>query len=278
MRSLAPRRRKEGCPSDLELDELLSGDLAGHAREADLRHHLDGCAICGPRLAARQADPTLAPDPLVFRPLLSSPGATAAAAAATRRARARRRWIGLGGAVGSAAVAGLVLWGHRSGSPDETSAEGADRTKGGLALTVHVKRTPANGGTPTVEAVNGEGPLRAGEEMRFTVAAARPGFAVVLGLDGAPSVTIYVPAAGSTARPTPVEATGPVTLPGSVIADETGGFERIVAVVCPTETPPETLKERARAALAMAGGRPEAVGSLGTGCAESSVLLRKSAP
>jgi hypothetical protein len=263
MRSIAARRRKEGCPSDLDLDEMLSGDLAGLARETELGRHIDSCAICGPRLAARQADSTLVPDPLVFRPLLSS-------LAATTRGRARRRWIGLGGAVGSAAVAGLVLWGH--------GADRADRTKGALALTVHVKRASANGGTPTVEAVNGEGSLRAGEEMRFTVAAARPGFTVVLGLDGAPSVTIYVPAAGSTARPIPVEATRPVTLPGSVIADETLGFERIVAVVCPTETSPETLRERARAALAKAGGRPEAVGSLGTGCVESSVLLRKTAP
>ena len=273
MTSVAPRRRKEGCPSDLDLDEMLAGDLAGHAREADLRRHIDSCAICGPRMAARQADSTLVPDPLVFRPLLSS-----LAASTTTRVRARRRWIGLGGAVASAAVAGLVLWSHRGTSPDETSVEGADRTKGALALTVHVKRASAKDGTPSVEAVNGEGTLRAGEEMRFTVAAARPGFAVVLGLDGAPSVTIYVPAEGSTARPTPVEATRPVTLPGSVIVDETSGFERVVALVCPTETSPESLRERARAALAKAGGRPEAVASLGTDCLESSVLLRKSAP
>jgi hypothetical protein len=271
MTSVAARRRKEGCPSDLDLDEMLSGDLAGLPRETDLRRHIDNCAICGPRLAARQAEPTLAPDPLVFRPLLAS-------LAATTRVRARRRWMGLGGAFGSAAVAGLVLWGHRAGSPDQTSVDRVDRTKGALALTVHVKRAPAAGRTLTVEAVNGEGPLRAGEEMRFTVAAARPGFAVVLGLDGAPSVTIYVPAAGSAARPTPIEATRPVTLPGSVIADETPGFERIVAIVCPTETSPETLREKAQAALATAGGRPEAVTSLGTGCVESSVLLRKTAP
>jgi hypothetical protein len=271
MTSNAAGRRKEGCPSDLDLDEMASGDLAGLAREAELRRHIDSCAICGPRLTARQADPALAPDPLVFRPLLSS-------LAATARVRARRRWMGLGGAFGSAAVAGLVLWGHRASAPDESAVDRVDRTKGALALTVHVKRAAANGRTPTVEAVNGEGALRAGEEMRFTVAASRPGFAVVLGLDGTPSVTIYVPAAGATARPTPVEATRPVTLPGSVIADETSGFERIVAVVCPTETSPDSLREEARAALARAGGRPEAVASLGTGCVESSVLLRKTAP
>ena len=271
MTSVVARRRKEGCPSDLDLDEMLSGDLTGLPREADLRRHIDGCAICGPRLAARQADPAVAPDPLVFRPQLSS-------LAATGRVTARRRWMGLGGAIGSAAVAGLVLWGHRLNSPDETSVDRADRTKGALALTVHIKRAAANGWPPAVEAVNAEGALRAGEEMRFTVAAARPGFAVVLGLDGAPSVTIYVPPAGSTAQPTPVEATRPVTLPGSVIADETLGFERIVAIVCPTETSPDTLKEKARAALATAGGHPEAVASLGTGCVESSVLLHKTAP
>jgi hypothetical protein len=268
MTSVVARRRKEGCPSDLDLDEMLSGDLAGVAREANLRRHIEHCAICGPRLAARQSDPTLAPDPLVLRPLLAS-------MAATTRLRARRRWIGLGSAFGSAAVAGLVLWGHRAAPPDEASV---DRNKGALTLTVHVKHASADGRTAAVETVNGEGPLRAGEEMRFTVTAARPGFAVVLGLDGAPSVTIYVPAAGRAERPTPVEPTRPVTLPGSVIADETLGFERIVAVVCPTETSPEILRDKARAALATAGGRPEAVASLGTGCIESSVLLKKTAP
>ncbi len=268
MTSIAARRRKEGCPSDLDLDEMLSGDLVGLARGVDLRRHVHSCAICGSRLAARQAEPTLAPNPMVFRPLLSS-------LAVTTRLRARRRWVGLAGAFGSAAVAGLVLWGHRAGSPDETSGS---RDKGALTLTVHVKRASADGRTATVEAVNGEGTLRAGEEMRFTVASARPGFAVVLGLDAAPSVTIYAPAARSAARPMPIEGTRLVTLPGSVIADETLGFERIVAVVCPTEPSPETLREKAQAALATAGGRPESVTSLGTGCVESSVLLRKTAP
>jgi hypothetical protein len=50
-----------------------------------------------------------------------------------------------------------------------------------------------------------------------------------------------------------------------------------VAVVCPAETPPETLRRQAEAALALAKGRPEDVASLGTGCLETSVLLRKEA-
>lgn len=261
-------KRKAGCLSSLDLDELLSGDLAGRAREVELRRHIDGCTICEPRLAARQAEPALSPDPLVFRPLLSS-------LAASRRGRARRRWLGLAGALGSAAVAGVMVGSHRSGGHVETSG---DRTKGALIFTVHVKSAPANGQPSTVAVVSAEGTLRAGDEMRFTVTAAQPGFAAVLGLDGIPSVTTYVPVAGAAVPSAPIDATGPVTLPGSVIADDTMGFERIVAVVCPTMTSPEALREKARAALGRAGGRPEAVASLGTGCSESSVLLHKTAP
>lgn len=261
-------RRKKGCLSNLDLDELLSGDLAGRAREAELRLHIDGCTICGPRLAARQAEPALSPDPLVFRPLLSS-------LAASRRGRVRRRWLGLAGALGTAAVAGVIVWGHRSGGPAENSG---DRTKGALILTIHVKSPPANGQPSAVAVVRAEGTLRAGDEMRFTLTAAQPGFAAILGLDGTPLVTTYVPVAGAVVRPVPIDARGPVTLPGSVIADDTLGFERIVAVVCPTVTSPEALREKARAALERVGGRPEAVASLGTGCSESSVLLHKTAP
>jgi len=260
-------RREKSCPSNLELDELLSGDLAGRAREAELRRHIDGCVICGPRLAARRAEPALSPDPLVFRPLLSS-------LAASRRRRAWRHWLGVAGALGSTAVAGAILWGHRSGGPAETSD---NRTKGALILTVHVQSAPANGQPSTVTVVSAEGTLRAGDQMRFTLTAAQPGFAAVLGLDGAPSVTTYVPAAGA-ATPPPIDATGPVTLPGSVIADDTSGFERIVAIVCPRMTSLAALQEKARAALGRAGGRPEVVVSLGTGCSESSVLLHKTAP
>ena len=66
-----------------------------------------------------------------------------------------------------------------------------------------------------------------------------------------------------------------VTLPGSVLADDTAGFERVVAVVCDKETPPETLRRQAVTALTLASGRPERVTSLGTGCLETSVLFRK---
>ena len=40
------RRRAAGCLSDLELDELNAGDLAGDGRERRVRDHLAGCADC----------------------------------------------------------------------------------------------------------------------------------------------------------------------------------------------------------------------------------------
>lgn len=256
-------QRKPGCPSNLDLDELLAGDLVGQPRERLVRGHVEQCASCEQRLTTRRADPALAPDPQLLRPLLSQ------TAAAHRRKR-RRHMTGVGAAIGVAAVASLVLWAHRQGSNEQSDG---NRTKGALALTVFVKR--ANSGSqPVIDQVIGQGALHGGDEMRFSVTAARPGFLAVFGLDEAPSVTTYVPAPGAS-RPAHIAATGPVTLPGSVIADETAGAERIVAIVCPTETAPDELKRKAEAALAAAGNHPEKVSTLGSGCQEGSVLLHK---
>jgi hypothetical protein len=270
--SASLRQRPVGCPSSLELDEILAGDLAGTADELRLRCHVDSCLSCRERMSALQAEPLLAPDPRLFGPLMLSH--TAQARTRTRR----RRAMGLSAAAfGGAAAALLLFFFQRAPGPRDDEAAG-DRTKGSAALTIQVKR--AEGGTrlaETIERVDGEGRLRAGEEMRFTVATARPGYAVVLGLDAMPSVTTYVPAVGSAQRPVHVEPPGPVTLPGSVIADETAGFERVVAIICPSEVPLAALRQKAEAALALAQGRPDGVASLGTGCVETSVLLRKEA-
>jgi hypothetical protein len=289
--TLAPaHRRKAGCPSDLDLDEILSGDLAGDAREAILQKHIEHCATCSQRLERRQADPVLAPDRLAWRPVLSSlanPVATQDSASGYTHASARAagipsapvttgryRVLGLSGAGALAAAAAITLLisSHRVRPTDEASSS---RTKGALALTVHIRHPSTSGSPPTLESVNGAGKLRAGDEFRFSIVTAQPGFAVILGLDAVPSVTCYVPVVGGLAAPIPVNATRSVILPGSVIADETPGFERIVAVVCPTAIPPESLRQKAEAALSRAGGLPEAVAALGTSCLESSVLLRK---
>jgi hypothetical protein len=233
--------RPPGCASDLELDELANGDVAGQPKEQTLRVHLETCARCRARLAAFAA---------VEPPAQRAP---------------RRRWaLAALGAAAVAAVIALVARPH-----DGPASADGERTKGALALTVYVKR--ASGAIDTVDR---EGELHEGDELRFTLTASAPGHAVVLGLDAAPSVTVYAPSTPAAAA-IPIDTAGSVALPGSIVADATVGVERIVAVVCAKETAPQALRARATAALAAANGRPEQVTALGSGCREASVLMHK---
>ena len=259
MTSPASSPRAPGCVSDLELDELLAGDLAEQPREAVLRAHVDGCARCRARLAAFSAvepPPAATMLPRVVR------------AAATPRRVTRWRLAAALMTLGAAAA----LFAVRLRPRGEPGAGPEERTKGSLALVVFVKRPSG-----VVDIVTGGGTLHPGDEMRFGLAAARPGYAVVLGLDAAPSVTLYAPyaAAGAPAQAIRLDHPGTTTLPGSIVADATAGAERVVAVVCEAAPPLEALRARALAVLTAASGDPARVASLGSGCLESSVLLRK---
>jgi hypothetical protein len=162
------------------------------------------------------------------------------------------------------AAAAIILLFRPAGQPPTSD----ERTKGGLALTVFVKRA---GGA--VEPVSRDGELRAGDEMRFSLVSAKPGYAVVLGLDATPAATVYAPSAPGQ-PPIRIEA-GTTALPGSIVADETAGVERVIALVCDAAPSPDALRARAAAALAHASGMPERVSSLGADCVESSVVMRK---
>lgn len=260
----APQERAPGCASDLDLDELLSGDLDGQTKDARLRAHIATCAGCRDRLAAFAA--VLPPDPARILPRVAAAGAGAAARPA------RRRFAAVSAAVAFAAAAAiaLVVWPGRGPTPGEGGE--TERTKGTVALTVYVKRAGGNAGT--IDTIAREGTLHPGDEMRFAFASARPGYVVVLGIDAAPSVTIYAPAAPGLGA-IRVAGTGDAALPGSIVADATPGTERIVALLCATEPDREALRARAAAALTAAGGKPDRVSALGTGCLESSVLVRK---
>ena len=255
MSALVARSRRPGCPSNLELDELVAGDLGGDEREGRLRAHVGGCAACNARLSAFAAvEPP---------PASASLRSEARRAARPERGALRRR--GVLGALGvlGAAAAVLIVWPRAPTSPL--------RTKGGLALTIFIKGEGAE-----VDAVQGEGKLHPGDELRFALATSAAGHAVVLGLDAAPSVTVYVPGANdAAARAVPVGATGGGALPGSIVADETTGAERVFAVLCPTPPDPRSLRLLAVTALARAEGRPDRVKALESGCLEASVLLHK---
>ena len=198
----------------------------------------------------------------------------AARVRAPARAPGRRAMLGIAGGLAAAAAAFLIVWGLADGGPRETAEI---RTKGSLALTVHVKRAagPAGASGP-VDEVNAEGRLRAGDEIRFTLLAARPGYAVVLGLDAAPSVTVYAPSP-SVARSARVESAGMSRCPAACWPTIRPASNGSSPSFCDTETPPETLRRQAVTALALASGRPERVTSLGTGCLETSVSVQERA-
>ena len=245
-------RRGPACPSDLDLDELLVEDLAG-ANEMRLRGHVEGCADCRARLAAFTA---VEPPPWK---------AISGRLQSIARPSRPRRWLPAIG-LATAALAALVLVAR----PRPAPAPG-ERTKGNLVLTVIVKRA-----TGAVEPLADGAPLRGGEEIRFSAASAKPGYAVVLGLDATPAVTVYVAPPG--APPVPIAAGGGQVLPGSIVIDATPGTERLILIRCDAQPDSRALRESAARALAEAGGRPERVGVLGTSCDEASVLVHKATP
>jgi len=133
--------RGPGCASDIDLDEILSGQLTGSAKEVRVRAHLDACPRCRERLAA-------------FTAVEPPPAAIMRARIFKKRAAPRRRrWIGAGATFAVTAAAALVLAGRlgsRPGRPGDRPDDGPgdERTKGALGLTVLVKR--AGGAIETV--------------------------------------------------------------------------------------------------------------------------------
>jgi hypothetical protein len=258
--------RPADCLSDFVLDRLVSKDLAPNGLEAAAaRAHLTECARCAGRLAAFEG--VLAP-PLAQLQAKVDSGVEAATVHPLGAARRRARWAvpaaGLALAAGIAAVFALRTPGDGHGD-----GGGATRIKGNATLGVWARR--ASGETVRL----GEGDAVApGDALRFEIAAAQSGFVVVLGLDADGKVSVYSPADGAT-PPTSVAAGPPVTMPGSVLADDTLGNERIVALICAQSRPVDELTAAASSALARAGGDPRRVGGLGTPCAEAAFTIDK---
>ena len=203
MSSGATSSRRPGCASDLDLDEMLSGDLAGNLKEARVKAHLSTCQRCRDRLASFAA---VEPPPFSYA---HTGGRT------ERPIAARRRWRPAAVlATLACAAAGLLLAVRLGG---RASYQAGERTKGALGPTLMVKR--ANG---LVENIVGEGRLAGGDEIRFSLVASKPGYVVVLGLDAAPSVTVYVPTAPGSS-PVRLDAAGVANLAGSIVADQDRG-------------------------------------------------------
>ncbi|MCU1278147.1 MAG: hypothetical protein JWM53_1693, partial [bacterium] len=195
------QRRAESCLSDLALDRLVAGERV----EAAVDAHVATCAECAARLAdfrreQLQAAPLL--DELRLRPARVVP-------------LPRRRWIV---AVPIFAAAALVLFLF----VPRLRTLPSERAKGGAAaLVLDVVVRHADG---TVEALAPGKRVRAGDAVRFVVSTARPGHLVILGLDAAGKVSVYV-ADGGQAHP--IVRGARQAMPGSIILDDTPGAERL---------------------------------------------------
>ena len=259
MSTVEARRRPAGCLSDFTFDRLMAM-MADPAAE-DARAHLASCARCRNRLARVRSGPGT----FFRKPRSRGTSHTRTSPKPSSKGSPwARRWTMP--AVALAAAAALVV-SARVKRSDEPLVE--TRTKGALSLDL-VLRRPS--GEVTRPAQGGD--VFPGDALRFEVTAAQPGFVTVLGLDAAGAVTVYAPASESTIH---LEPSARTVLPGSIVADNTLGPERIVALLCAQSQNSNELRQAALRALSQAGGDPQRVSDLGTACSETSFMIDKRA-
>jgi hypothetical protein len=242
-------RRAPGCVSDLALDRLLAGELAGSDEGNLVRAHIATCDACRARHDELRAD--LA----TFEQQVSVPQLVAKT---HRRIRTARRWpsVAVAGLVACAALYAVWLLPH-------APTPGDVRLKGGPALSVVARDARGN-----VRALLSGDTVAPGESVRFKITTSRGGFGYIVGLDRSQAVSPYAVDFAV--------AAGVQWLPGSIVLDETLGTERVVALVCARRTGAEPVLAAGRRALAAAGGVPEKVQALNLrDCEETAYLLRK---
>ena len=247
--------REASCLSDLALDRLVAGERV----DAAVTAHAAGCARCTARLdELRRARDEM-------QPLLDAIRARGADGVGRVVPLKRRVWLSaMLPLVAAAAILLLFL-------PRLLKPSTGEREKGSspLLLDVVVRHTEGH-----VEALAADGRVRAGDAIRFLVTTPRAGHLVILGLDAAGKVSVYV-ADGDDAHPV---AQGPKQpMPGSIVLDATPGAERLVALECEARFPVATAVDAGRRSLARAARDPRRAGALGLpGCQEAALTMDKS--
>ncbi len=250
--SFGRRRRPPSCLSDLTLDRIVAG---APTTRATVETHLATCALCTQRLAELRrlnvrAALVLADGPRKLRRRL------------WRRTIVRTTQTFAAAAAMLALVVLLPMW-RKPG--------GHERTKGqALPLELSVVARQADG--RVVELAPG-GVVHPGDAVRFVLSTGQEGDVVVLGLDAAGKVSVYV-ADGGRGLHVPSGVRQP--MPGSIVLDATPGAERVVALLCPREQSVADAVDAARARLTEAARDPHRTGELHLpGCAESDWMMEK---
>jgi hypothetical protein len=127
------------------------------------------------------------------------------------RPRVWWRWIVSGGALAAVAAIVLIVMARREPTPDDIEIKGGE-----IGLIVHAPdRRLATGDT-----------VRAGDRLRFEIAAGRSGYVAVFGVDGTGATTMYFPKQGTAAAA--FDPKDPI-LPGAIELDATPGDETFYA-------------------------------------------------
>lgn len=253
------------CPSELALDRLVVGELG---QGSDVAAHVSSCHTCAERVADRERCVAAFAGEVPLAKLVGD---------ADRKVRAaRRRKVWAAAAAGMfAVVCATVVWRTIDGDSATRAAaqdQGEDiiRRKGGLAMKVMAKRQDGS-----VSYVVSPATLAPGDAIQFAVTTDRPGYLAIVGVDAAGVVSPYVPDSSDT--PLRLPAGADQLMDGSIILDDTRGFERIFAVLCHHRFEMQTLLGRARTALATAKGDPSRVELADEpGCLQTSFLVEKS--
>ena len=226
--------RPEGCPSELQLDQLSLDELEP-ARAHTLRTHIDACEHCRPLMADRaaglEAFPALASnrDALVARiehAHRQEPALTAAPAGAPRPRTPRMGWLfgprGVGALMAAAAavITMVVL------APEARRSDDEIRIKGGVKLRIFVARD--DGSTE----VTRRDTLTAGDRLRFSAAVPPAGALMVVGVEASGAIFAYHPLDGVAATATTAVNAANALIDATVALDASKGREFIYLVWC----------------------------------------------
>jgi Domain of unknown function (DUF4384) len=227
-----------GCPSDLVLDEVV----AGTGSRDTIAEHLAFCERCRSRLdlfescAARTA-------PLVQR-LLRSASRSLPPPRATVLEWLDRRALRFGLAAGCAAAVVAVAVGLRA-PPAPPSAPEEVRIKGSSMRFFRQRSGEVTNG------VSGDTFLP-GDALRFVVASGSTGWFYLVGIEPSGKVLPYYPYGGE--RSVPIAGGKEITLPGSLVLDESKGTEYFLGIFSPAQLRLEQIRSAVDEALKT--GRP----------------------
>ena len=245
--------------SDLALDRLMTGELAGTDHEGVVTAHLSSCLACAARRDA------LARSTAAFKVKQAARERTHGRLTdrLARAERPRRRAALWGSATAlTALAAGLALVLTRSPAADLHG-------KGSLQLEAFVKRRSG-----AVEVLLPGGTVAPAESLRFRVSVPAAGFLGILSIDGAGAVNRYFP---GTAALAPIVAGPGQLLDGSIELDGVTGPELLVALLCAEARDGGKLVATFRDALTRAHGDATVIdlGGAAGGCRYATFSFRK---